>query len=111
MDKKSLKKGTYNGIIRKTAINKDGIFIEVFCHVNDKQNGGFACYLDLTIENILGLMDTFGCNWEAIDGKYCCFKVNKKGRVIKFGHIMGNRWFDLKSAFKHYDKIMTEEDK
>lgn len=104
MSEHSFSKGIYNGIIMRTAINKDGIYIEVFCHVNKKQDGGFACYLDMTKENILGLMDTFCCNWESIDGKYCCFKVNKKGRVTKIGHIMGNGWFDLKSAFKLYDK-------
>lgn len=111
MSKYIFSKGVYNGIIRKTSINKDGIYIEVFAYGKNGQDAGFACFLNITMDNILGLMDTFACNWESIDGKYCCFKVNKKGRVTKIGHIMGNGWFDLKSAFKSYDKNMKERRK
>jgi hypothetical protein len=32
MSKHTFPKGVYNGIIRKTAINKDGIYIEVFAY-------------------------------------------------------------------------------
>ena len=31
MKKIDIKKGIYNGIIRKTAINKDSIYIEIVC--------------------------------------------------------------------------------
>lgn len=104
MSKHAFPKGVYNGIIRKTAINKDGIYIEVFAYGKNGQDAGFACFLDMTMDNILGLMNTFACNWESINGKYCRFKVNKKGRATKIGHIMGKEWFDFKSASKHYDK-------
>lgn len=105
MKKIDIKKGIYNGIIRKTAINKDSIYIEIVCPRDNQKSIGGAFYLDLTSSNIKKFIEVFECTWEELYGKYCRVKVNKNKKIVKVGHIVGDCWFSLKETDKLNIKV------
>lgn len=53
------------------------------------------------LEAIMRVMDTVGVNrWEDLKGKYIRVETNGLGGTVhKIGHIMRDKWFDLKEFF------------
>lgn len=56
---------------------------------------------DRGLEAIMRVMDTVGVNrWEDLKGKYIRVETNGCGGTVhKIGHIMRDKWFDLKEFF------------
>ena len=57
------------------------------------------------LEAIMRVMDTVGVSrWEDLEGKYVRVEVGSLGdTVTKIGHIIENKWFDLKEFFASHD--------
>ena len=53
------------------------------------------------VEAMMRIMDTIGVNtWEDLKGKYLRYEDNGWGScVTKIGHIIENKWFDIKEFF------------
>ena len=57
---------------------------------------------DKGMEAIMRIMNTVGVNsWEDLEGKYLRYEDNGWGSgVTKIGHIIEDKWFDIKEFFK-----------
>ena len=53
---------------------------------------------------MMKIMDTVGVEkWEHLDGKYCRVEYDEQGNVERIGHIIRNKWFNVREFFANDD--------